>query len=154
PTAAGTSSFTVQVADSAGHAVTQALSITINLPAPPTITTSTPLPGGTVGQPYSQTLTATGGTPPFAWNVSAGSLPANLTLSSTGTISGPPTKTETPTFTVKVTAALPQPATKAFSLTISAAPPPLTITTNSLPNAKVGNSYNQTLQRSGGVAPF
>jgi|SRR5215469_3766225 len=152
PTAAGTSSFTVQVADSTGHAVTQALSIVINLPAPPTITTPSPLPGGTVGQPYSETLTATGGTPPFAWSVSAGSLPANLTLSSTGTISGTPTTTGTSNFTVKVTDALSQSATKAFSLTISAA---LTITTTSpLPTAQVGHAYNTTLQRSGGVAPF
>ena len=152
PTATGTFSFTVQVADSAGQVVTRALSITINLPAPPTITTSSPLPGGTVNQPYSETLTATGGTPPFAWTVSAGSLPTNLTLSMSGTISGSPTNTGTSNFTVKVTDALSQTATKAFSLTISAV---LTITTNSpLPNAKVGNSYNTTLQRSGGVAPF
>src|SRR5215467_9023009 len=155
PTAAGTSSFTVQVADSAGQAVTQALSITINLPAPPTITTPSPLPGGTVGQAYSQTLMASGGTGTLSWMVSAGSLPANLTLSSTGTISGTPTNTGTSNFTVRVTDALSQSATKAFSLTISAAPPPLTITTTSpLPNAKVGQMYNTTLQRSGGVAPF
>lgn len=153
PTATGTFLFTVQVADTAGQVVTRALSITINLPAPPTITTPSPLPGGTVGQPYSQTLTATGGTPPLAWS-KTGSLPANLTLSPTGTISGTPTITGTSSFTVTVTDALSQSATKTFSLTISAAPPPLTITTTSLPNASVGKTYNPQLQNSGGVAPF
>jgi hypothetical protein len=72
-----------------------------------------------------------------------------------GTISGTPTNTGTSNFTVTVTDALFQSATKAFSLTISPAPPPLTITTTSpLPDAEVGKSYNKTLNRSGGVPPF
>jgi putative Ig domain-containing protein len=151
PTATGTSSFTVRVADTAGQAVTQALSILINPPSPPTITT-TSLPGGTVGVPYSETLQATGGTGTLVWSLSAGSLPANLTLSSTGTISGTPTNTGTSNFTVKVTDALAQSATKALSIAVSAA---LTITTTSpLPGATVGHAYSATLQRSGGVAPF
>jgi len=151
PTATGTSSFTVRVADAAGQADQQALSILINPAVPPTITT-TSLPGGTVGLPYSQTLAATGGTGTLAWTRSAGSLPTNLALSSAGIISGTPTNTGTSNFTVRVTDALSQSDTQALSITISAA---LTITTTSpLPNARVGRSYNQTLQRSGGTAPF
>jgi putative Ig domain-containing protein len=154
PTAAGTSSFTVQVTDSGGQADIQALSITINSPTPPTITSTSPLPAGTVSVPYSLQLTATGGFGTLAWTFT-GSLPVNLTLSSTGTISGTPTNTGTSNFTVKVTDQLSQSATKAFSLTINAAPPPLTITTTSpLPAAQVGHAYNTTLQRSGGVSPF
>ena len=140
PTAAGTSSFTVRVADTAGQADTQALSIRINPPSPPTITT-TSLPGGTVGLPYSQVLQATGGTGTLVWSLSAGSLPANLTLSPAGTISGTPTNTGTSNFTVKVTDALAQSDTQALSIAVSAA---LTITTTSLPNARVGQvlQYN------------
>lgn len=41
--------------------------------------------------------------------------------------------------------------TQDLSITVSAA---LTITTPSLPDAEVGKSYNKTLARSGGVAPF
>jgi uncharacterized protein (TIGR03437 family) len=49
------------------------------------------LPGGVAGVPYSFTLTAAGGTPPYTnWRVTAGALPAGLTLSSAGTISGTP----------------------------------------------------------------
>jgi hypothetical protein len=151
PTATGTSSFTVRVADTAGQADAQAFSILINPAAPPTITT-TSLPGGTVGQAYSQTLQATGGTGTLVWNVSVGSLPANLALSQAGTISGTPTNAGTSNFTVRVTDALSQSDTQPLSIVVSAA---LTITTTSpLPNARVGKSYNQTLQRSGGVTPF
>ena len=151
PTAAATSSFTVQVADTAGQVVTRGLSIRINPPSPPNITT-TSLPGGTVGLPYSQVLQATGGTGTLVWSLASGSLPANLTLSPAGTISGTPTNTGNSNFTVRVTDALGQSDTQALSIAVGAA---LTITTNSpLPNAKVGNSYNTTLQRSGGVSPF
>lgn len=153
PTAPGTSAFTIRVADTAGQADTQALSILINPPAPPNITTPSPLPGGTVGLPYSQTLEATGGTGTLVWSRTAGSLPVNLSLSSAGVISGTPTNTGTSNFTIRVTDALSQFDTQQFSLTISAA---LTITTTSVqPAARVGRPYSSNpLQRSGGVAPF
>jgi len=71
--------------------------------APLTIAT-TSLPGGTQGAAYSQSLTAGGGTAPYSWSlVSGSSLPAGLTLSTGGVISGTPTATGTTSFTVKVT---------------------------------------------------
>jgi phospholipase C len=59
-------------------------------PAPPPLSvTTTTLSGGTLGTTYSQALKATGGVPPYSWAVTAGNLPAGLTLnSSTGLISG------------------------------------------------------------------
>ena len=155
-TTAGTYSFTVRVADSAGQADTQALSIIIGTPIPPTITTTSPLPAGTVSQPYDQTLSATGGTGTLVWSLSAGSLPTGLSISPTGTISGTPTVAGTPpNFTVKVTDSLSQSDTQVFSITINSAPLPLAITTTSpLPNARVGRNYNRTLALSGGLPPF
>ena len=150
PTAAGTSSFTVQVADAGGQDDTQALSILINAPTPPSITTTT-LPGGTVGQPYNQTLQATGGTGALSWSLANGSLPAMLSLSLAGVISGTPTNAGNSNFTVRVRDTLNQSDTQSLSMAVSAA---LAITTNSLPDAEVGDSYSRTLQRSGGVAPF
>jgi hypothetical protein len=150
PTVAGTSSFTVQVQDAAGQADQQALSIVINAANPPTITTTT-LPGGTVGQPYNQTLQASGGTGALTWTITAGALPAMLSLSPQGVISGTPTTAGTANFTVRVADTLNQADTRALSIVVSAA---LTITTTSLPVGKVGQPYNATLQRSGGVAPF
>src|ERR1051325_5922406 len=91
PTATGTASFTVTVADTATpkQMASQPLAITIN-PAPPVAITTTSLAAGTVGVAYSQTLTATGGTGSYTWSVSTGTLPAGLTLGS-------------PSFTVTVT---------------------------------------------------
>ena len=75
PTMAGTSSFTVRVADARGQSDIQALSITISTapppPNPPNITTTT-LPAGTVGQPYSQPVQVTGGTGALTWSIVAG----------------------------------------------------------------------------------
>jgi len=53
--------------------------------------TTTDLPEGTVGQPYTATLTEVGGTAPYIWKVTAGHLPRGLKLAkSTGVISGSP----------------------------------------------------------------
>ena len=147
---AGTSTFTVRVADAAGQSDTQPLSIQINLANPPAITTTT-LPGGTVGQAYNQTLQATGGIGLLTWTLSGGSLPAMLSLSPAGVISGTPTNTGIANFTVRVTDTLNQSDTQALSITVSAA---LTITTKDLPDAEVDHSYSRRVNRSGGVAPF
>ena len=67
----------------------------------PAITT-TSLSDGTVGTAYSQTLAATG-SEVIIWSVTSGSLPAGLSLSADGTISGKPTTDGTFTFTVTAT---------------------------------------------------
>ena len=73
--------------------------------APPSITTTSPLAGGTVGTAYSSvTLSATGSPTSWAWSAAAGSnTPPGLTLNSNGTITGTPTAANTYTFTVKAT---------------------------------------------------
>src|SRR5262249_38893843 len=87
---------------------------------PLTITT-TSLPAGTVGSGYTATLAASGGTPPYTWAITNGTLPAGLTLNAnSGVISGSPTTTGTSNFTVRVTAGA-QSVTKALSVTINAA---------------------------------
>ena len=54
--------------------------------------TTKALPDAVVGAPYSQTLTATGGTPPYTWAIQSGGLPDLLTLDpNTGVLSGMPT---------------------------------------------------------------
>jgi len=65
-----------------------------------TISTTT-LPAATIGAAYSQTLTATGGTTPYTWSVTSGTLASGLTLSTSGVISGTPTSVGS-TFTVSV----------------------------------------------------
>jgi hypothetical protein len=65
---------------------------------------TTALPNGTVGLNYRATLRASGGTLPYTWTISEGSLPPGLNLAQpTGVISGVPTKEGAFTFTVKAT---------------------------------------------------
>jgi hypothetical protein len=73
-------------------------------PGPLSITT-TSLPSGTVGSAYSQPVNASGGTPPYTWSIVQGQgvLPAGLSLSGGGAITGTPTTAGTYNFTVKVT---------------------------------------------------
>src|SRR5207249_4718900 len=114
------------------------------------------LPSGTVGTSYSQTLAATGGTPPYAWSVISGSLPAGLTLNVTsGAISGTPTTAGTSNFTVQVRDSERGEASKAFTLTINSTAPPLSITTTSpLAGGTAGTAYSQTLAATGGAPPY
>jgi hypothetical protein len=146
----GTSTFTVRVADSGGQTTTQALSIRIDVISAPNIT-NTPLPTGIVGQAYNQPLQVTGGFAPFTWSVSAGSLPAGLTLSPAGVISGNPTSPGTSNFTVMVRDTVLQSDTQDFSIAVSGV---LSITTILLPRATENQAYSTTVQSSGGLPPF
>ena len=101
PTSARTLTFTIQVKDSSGDTASASLSISIT--AATLAISTTGLPGGTVTVPYSAQLNATGGIAPYTWALATGALPAGLTLSSSGAISGTPTTAGTSSFTVQVT---------------------------------------------------
>ncbi len=62
------------------------------------------LPSAAVGSPYSSTLVGNGIKSNVTWAVTAGALPAGLTLSKDGVISGAPSAPGTATFTVNATA--------------------------------------------------
>lgn len=74
------------------------------------------------GVPVRRWLTATGGTAPYTWAVTAGSLPTGLTLASDGTLSGTPTLTGTSSFTVRATDSTARTATANLSITSVSAP--------------------------------
>jgi uncharacterized repeat protein (TIGR03803 family) len=63
----------------------------------------TSLPAAAVGTSYTQALTARGGTAPYTFAVTAGSLPAGLSLSTAGVLSGTPTTIGSSAFTVTAT---------------------------------------------------
>jgi hypothetical protein len=151
PTAAGPGSFTIQVTGASEATASKAFTMTIN-PAL-AITTASPLPAGTVGVNYAQTLAATGGSGTYTWAVSAGTLPTGLTLAaSTGAITGQPSGATTANFTIQVTDSNSVTATKAFALTIN---PALLITTTSpLQAATVTVLYSQTFIASGGAGGY
>jgi hypothetical protein len=103
PTNPGPFDFTLRVTDQAQLSDDQNLRITINLPAPPSISTTSPLPTATVGVPYSLQLQATGGFGALAWSITSGSLPDGLGMDRAGLISGALTATGVPAdFTVQV----------------------------------------------------
>jgi len=120
-TAAGSSTFTITVTDaSAGDPpASQQLTIVVSSLA---ITTTSPLPPGTVNTAYSEQFTATGGNGTDTWTVASGStLPSGLSLSSTGLLSGTPTVGGTFTFGITATDSANPPAvvTSTFTLVIS-----------------------------------
>jgi hypothetical protein len=155
----GTVNFTVQVKDSSTvtpQTNSKAMSVTINLPPAPQITTTT-LPADVEGTPYSQPLALTGGLAPFTYSISTGSLPAGLSINvGTGAITGTPTGPNgTASFTVKVAdSSNPvQTATQPLSIAVNLPPAP-SITTLSLPSDVEGTAYNQTVVATGGLAPL
>jgi Putative Ig domain len=106
PTAAGTSSVTFKVADSSSPVQTKSVTLSVAVAAAQkssALTIGATLPSGTVNTGYSNSMTATGGTPAYTWSIASGSLPPGLTLAATsGTISGTPTTSGTYNFTATV----------------------------------------------------
>ncbi len=122
----GTSNFMVKVTDSSSagpQSATQALSIAINLPPAPTITT-TFLATAAEFTAYSQTVQATGFAP-LSFSVTSGTLPVGLNLNgTTGVITGRPQgPLGTSNFTITVTDSSnpAQTASQALSITVNGA---------------------------------
>jgi putative Ig domain-containing protein len=152
--------FTVTDSSSPAQSKSVSLSLTISSAAPATLNiTTSSLPSGQVGITYSAMLTASGGTTPYSWSLTSGTLPAGLTLdASTGAISGTPTATATATtltFTVTDSGSPGQSASANLTLSISSTgSSALAITTTSLPSGEVGTAYTATLVAAGGTAPY
>src|SRR5258708_3528085 len=158
PSQSGTVSFTIQVMDcsSTPQSESELFSVNITGPSSLSITTSF-LPNGRVSTAYATTaIAATGGTPPYMWSVSTGSLPPGLALgTSTGQVSGTPTQSGAFTFTIQVidSGSPAKTATKQYTVTIVPAGA-LTISTTSLSQANVGFPYQTTLIATGGTLPY
>jgi Putative Ig domain len=124
PTTVQTSTFTVRATDGAGNTATRQFSITINAARPLVITSPSQLPAGTVGTAYAVGVFADGGTTPYSWTRTAGTLPPGLALqASPGRIQGTPTTAGTFSFTLRVADSAGQSATGTFSITINAPAP-------------------------------
>ncbi len=121
-------------------------------PLPPLSVTTTSLPGGTINVPYSSTLAASGGEPPYVWSVIGGSLPPGLGLSSAGVISGTPIAGGVYNVTVQVADTLANAASKMLAITVETGS--LVITTTQLPAGTVQVPYSATLGASGGTLPY
>jgi len=149
PNAGGAFPFTIQAADAYGDSASKAYSIVVGYPAL-TITTAATLPTGYVSASYDQVLAASGGSGSgYTWALKTGSsLPAGLTLSRAGAITGKPTASGANSFTITLTDSASNTTSTAFSLTIN---PAVSITNGTtLPNAYVGSNYSVTMAATGG----
>ena len=82
PTASGPFTFTVQASDPNFNTGSKSYTLTIN-PTPLAISPSS-LPAATLGTPYNQTVTASGGSAPYGYTVIARALPGGLSMSAGG----------------------------------------------------------------------
>lgn len=120
--------------------------------AVPLSVTTTSLPNATTGAAYNAVLAASGGATPYAWSVTAGSLPPGLTIAG-GEITGTPLLAGTFNFTVTATDNLGSTTSRNLAL-IVLNPANLSVVTPSLPSGIVGASYAQTLTAVSGAAPY
>jgi len=130
PTNSGTFTFTIQVNDGGSSTTNWQFSVTISNALQ---ITTTSLPNGTNGSPYSRQLQATGGQPPYTnWFLYSDSLPANLSLSASGLISGTAATSGTFNFTVGLFDTLGGTNTQSLTLSLNstnaATPPPMGVT--------------------------
>jgi large repetitive protein len=142
--------YTVTVTDADKATAMATFSLAVNAPviaiAPAT------LPAATAETPYSQTLTATGGTAPYTFT-ETGSLPTGILLNSTtGVLSGTPTATGPFSFTVTATDKNNFTGMGTYTLTVNA--PVIAVAPTTLMSPTVGVAYSQTLTGGGGTAPY
>ena len=155
----GTYTVAVTVSDSSAPTVSITNTYTIVISSVK-ISTTTLVPwtqwvstASTPSSLYSQQLTATGGSSlTYTWTYS-GTLPAGLTLSSSGLLSGNPTDIGNHIFNIiatNPTDATQQSPPKAFTVVIN---PPPSILTTTLPHGTQGTAYSQLLSMTGGTEP-
>ncbi|MFC5373244.1 IPT/TIG domain-containing protein [Brevundimonas faecalis] len=156
PTATGTFQVTTTITDSSTGAgsftSTDIRMLTIG--APTIIITPSSLGSGQAGQAYSQSLTASGATGPYAWSVT-GALPAGLTLSAEGVLSGTPTQAGAFNFTVSASDSSTGgtfSGSRNYSLSVGG--PTLTLDPATLSGMTVGVPYTATISAAGGTGPY
>ena len=143
PTTNTSYTMDVTVTDSISATGSLSYSITVN----PAITmTPATIPTLTVGDTYSQQLAASGGSG-TGYSFTATGVPAGLTLSSLGDLTGTPTTNTSYTMDVTVTDSISATGSLSYSITVN---PAITMTPATIPTLTVGDSYSQQLTASGG----
>lgn len=155
PTTAGSSTVTIRGTDANGcfASIVYTIVIAATPPVCPVITLApATLPNGAVGGFYSVTITGSGGTAPYTFSVSAGTLPAGLTLTAAGVLAGTPTAPGTTTFTVRGTDANGCFAERVYTLVVPC--PTIALAPPTLPAGTVGTAYSRTITATGGTGPY
>ncbi len=152
---AGTSSPTITVTDSTNPALTASTSAMSIVIGQGLAITTTTLPGGIVGVPYTATVATTGGTTPITFTATG--LPAGLVISATGQITGTPIgPAGTSSGVITATDSTnPTHLTATATIPIMIAPQPIQIAPLTLPNGMAGIAYTPTqVVVTGGILPL
>jgi hypothetical protein len=116
PNSTTTASFTIRATDASGCSGTRAFTIT---PVCPVITITPTTRTAYLAAAYSQPFSASGGTAPYgSWTVTSGILPAGLSLSAAGVLSGTPSAVGSSTVTVRTTDALGCQGSQSITITV------------------------------------
>jgi hypothetical protein len=150
PTATGTYNFTITSSDGSPSTCTTATAYSITVSCAAISIAPSTVPGGTAGVAYSENITQTGsnGTT-LNYTVTAGALPAGVTLTTGGLLSGTPTVTGTFNFTVTMTDEYGCVGSQAYTLVINC--PTITLTPGVLPTGTATTAYLQVVNNTGGV---
>jgi len=151
PTASGTFTFTIGVQDSASPPNSASVVCSITILSLITLSCENP-PAGLVGVPYSHQMLIADGTAPYT--VTADNLPAGLSISDTGLVTGTPTTAWPYLFTVEVEDSASPPNIGSVSCRITIRGGGLVLVCGNLPVAKPGVPYSAQLTISGGTPPY
>jgi hypothetical protein len=157
PVTPGTVNFAVRATDNStgtGAPFTVTGTYTLTVAAPTVSLAPATLPAPSIGAPYSQAITASGGQAPYTFSVTGGSLPVGLALSNGGILSGTPTgSAATYNFTVTALDTHGFTASQAYSVTVGVATLTVAISSSSTSVPSGGDiTYAIGLTVSGGSA--
>ena len=149
----GTDSFTYTATNASGTSSPATVTITVSAPTLTFSPATGALTSGTVGTAYSQTLAASGGTAPYTYAVTSGSLPAGLSLNTaTGAISGTPATAGNASFSITATDTANATGVVHYSIAVAAPAASFVFspTPGALSAAMAGEDYSQSITATGG----
>ncbi len=153
PVLPGDYAFTVQVA-SAGLTQQRQLTLKIGSAAIPLTLVDRALPRAVWGKPYTHTLTAVGGVPPYRWSLASGTLPEGLLLSSDGRLEGQLIQgvgADKLHFSVRDSAPTPAEASRELAVKVDSLPSSPSIVTRFIPDMHLGKESSYQLRAAGGT---